>query len=362
MMMEPRPRKLITPMLYVQGKGAIYHLGQKALPFGNRAYVVGGRTALSVTGDKIRKSLESNGIEVAGWDDSVRECTRAAIDALSEKGKHINAHFVVCVGGGKAVDTAKAVAWKLRLPAVVVGTQCATNADASAESVVYTDDHRFQEVVALQKNPVLVVEDTEVLFRAPHKFLVWGMGDAVATRYEGEAFAAAREKRGDGLVPTGAALALGQACFRSLMEHGSKAVKDAKNGIHSREVDEVIEAVKLSSALAFENTGCALAHALHNGLMKTGQVKGEHGEVVAYGTIVQAAYEGRPRDEVQRLIQWCGAVGLPTTLKAIGDPSKAALRQAAEHACEKDHNAQNMPDKMRPADLLEVMDRVEHGF
>jgi glycerol dehydrogenase len=146
------------------------------------------------------------------------------------------------------------------------------------------------------------------------------------------------------------------------MENGIKAVKDLKSGVHSHEVDQVIEAVKLSSAMAFENTGCALAHALHNGLTRTGQVKGHHGELVAYGTIVQAAYEGRPKDEVRSLVDWCSKLGLPTKLEMIGNPPKAALRAAAEYAADRDPDSHNMPEKVKPAELLNVMDRLERGF
>ena len=58
-------RTMYLPSQYMQGKGAIYYLGQKARPYGNRAYVIGGSKALAAAGDRVRKSLESNGIEVA---------------------------------------------------------------------------------------------------------------------------------------------------------------------------------------------------------------------------------------------------------------------------------------------------------
>ena len=357
-----RTRKLATPSLYLQGKGAIYHLGQKALPYGDKAYVVGGATALSVAGDRVRKSLDSNGIEVVGWNNSVTECSYATINRLVEECRKCKGHFVVGVGGGKAIDTAKVVAWKFKVPVMSIGTQCASNADASAWSVVYTDDHRFIEELTLPRSPVLVIEDTEIIAKAPPKFMVWGMGDALATKFEAEAYAKTRAKKKDCEVPTGAAIALGDACFKSLMEHGFRAVADLNNGIHSIDVDEIIEAVKMSSAMAFENTGCGLAHALNNGLNKTGQVKGQHGEIVAFTTIVQTVFEKRPKEEIRQIVDWCRSVGLPTKLAEIGAPSRAALKQAATWACEKDPDSRNMPDRMKVPDLLEAIDLTERGF
>jgi glycerol dehydrogenase len=114
--------------------------------------------------------------------------------------------------------------------------------------------------------------------------------------------------------------------------------------------------------MAFENTGCALAHALHNGLKRTDEIGGEHGEIVAYCTLVQMAYERRPDDEIATVARWCREVGLPTDLERLGMPSKAALKKAVEYACDKDPDSRNMPDKMRPKELLEAVSRVEQGF
>ncbi len=360
--LRPPPRKMFMPSLYLQGKGAIYHLGQKALPYGDKAYVAGGKTALSVAGDRVRKSLSSNGIEIVGWNDSVKECSHSTINRLVDECKRSKGHFIVGVGGGRAVDAAKTAAWKCRVPAMTIGTQCATNADASGESVIYTDDHKFLEDVILPRSPVLVIEDTEIISKAPTKYMIQGMGDALSCKFEAEAFSKARQKRRDGDAPTTVALALGNQCYKSLLQHGEKAVHDSKNGILSIDVVEIIEAVKLASALTFENSGCALAHALHNGFTKTGQVTGEHGEIVAYTTMVQMAFENRPSEEIASVVKWCNAVGLPTKLAKLGTPSRQAIRQAAEHACERDHNSRNMPDRPKASEVLEAIARIEAEF
>ncbi len=354
-------RKLIAASLYIQGRGAIALLGENARRLGKRAYVVGGHTALSITEERIRTSLDASGIEVVAVDSDVKDCTYSTIERLVEKGGLVEPDFVIGVGGGRAVDTAKAVAWKLSVPAVSVGTQCATNADGSAEFVVYTEDHKFLDSVILPENPAIVIVDTDVIAAAPVKYLIWGMGDALTVKFEAESHAEAMRRKGEP-VPTNTALALANATFESLMKNGLNAVEALKQGTHSDAVDEVIEAVKLSSAIAFENSGCALAHALHNGLTQTGTVKAEHGEIVAYGTIVQAAYEGRPGEEVRAIIDWCDSVGLPTKLSAICDHDRGALERAVEYACSEDANAESMPEKPDPLRVMKTIDRIEGGY
>jgi len=352
---------MVMPLRYVQGPGALELLGPHAAILGRSAYVIGESVALSIAGERVRKSLASAGISISLWVDTVKECTHANIDGLSARADGADVDLVVGVGGGKAIDTAKAVANKLRIPACTVGTQCATNADASGESVVYTDNHEYVESIKLRSNPALVIEDTDILAGAPVKYLIQGMGDALSCRFEAQAFAKMREEKGGGPVPLAATLALAESCYRTLMSSGVKAVEDLRNGICSDEVEGIIEAVKFTSSVAFENSSCAMAHAVHNGLTTIKGVEGAHGEIVAYGTIVQCVYEGRPVEETRSVYEWCKELGLPTSLKMLGAPSRDKVEVAARNACA-DSDMKCMPGKVVLEDLIRAMETVERGF
>jgi glycerol dehydrogenase len=347
-----------TPSKYVQGLGAINELGKHIKDLGKKAFIMGGPTAISLTGELIRKSLKENGVEIVGIDKTVKECTHEAINRLSKEGKDKEADVIIGVGGGKAVDTAKAVAWKMgALPVAMVPTQCATNADASALSVVYTEKHEFVEYLVYPKHPELVLVDTNIVGRCPAKFLVQGMGDALACKFEAEACKASSSPSFLGGLATDAGLALAHVCFENLMNYGLFAKRAMEIGAVTPAVEKIIESIKLLSGVGWEVNGLAAAHAIHNGLTILPGLRGEHGEIVAFGVIAQLVLENRLPKEIYSIADWCIKVGLPTTLEELGlaGVKKEDLMKAAEKACDPKDTMGNMPFSITPEMVLDAI-------
>jgi glycerol dehydrogenase len=352
-------RRTILPSRYVQGQGVLGQLGDHVKSCGSRPFCVSGRTAFSKVRARAQASLLVAGVPFVGHDDTVKECTMTKIRSVVERVEDIDADVVVGCGGGKAVDVAKAVADEVSVPVICIPTQCATNADGMADAVVYTADHKFVKDLYLNRAPYLVLVDTEVVGRAPAMYLVQGMGDALAAVFEKSAYASAlRLRKGDDGV-VNAAVAVNRTCFETLMAYGVQAKKDAEAGRITEPLEAVIEAIKLQSGFGFGGGGCAAAHALHNGLVLVPGVARKHGEIVAFCTLVQMVLEQRPMAEVERVIRWCRSVGLPVTLRELGDLDLRHLPEAAQRACDTEDTMQFMPFEVSPKMVLDAIGDAE---
>lgn len=280
------------------------------------------------------------------------ECSMTEIDR--HRGQIGSADAVIGIGGGKTLDTAKAVAHFTGLPAIICPTAASSDAPCSRLSVVYTDDGQFDHYLPLPKNPDLVIMDTTIIANAPVRFFISGLGDAYATYFEAEACRQSNAITMAGGHATNAALALAKLCHDLLVSDGPQAVAAVGVRTCTPAVENVIEANTLLSGLGFESSGLAAAHAIHNGLTALpGTHAYLHGEKVAYGTLAQFVLENRPQSDLFEAYGFFRQVGLPTTLAEIGvaDATDDDLLRVGELACDKDDTMENMPFKVTPRDV-----------
>lgn len=329
-------RIMLAPGRYIQGAEAINDIGGHAGQLGRTALVIGGGTALSLCGEAINASLARAGIgccrEKFGGVSS-----RSEIGRLAALAADTGADLIVALGGGAAIDAAKAVSHELELPVIVVPTTAATDAPCSALAVIYSDEGVFERYLHLRRNPDCVLVDTALIAASPAKFLVAGMGDALAAFWE--TGTCIRSGRGNafcgGDTPTLAVQALSRLCYDTLRRHGPAAKVAAERQTVTPDLEAVVEAAILVSGLCSENGGHAGAHAIHNGLTTLAAARHRlHGEKVAFGLLAQLVLEGHPASVIREVQEFCRAVGLPVRLADldIGDPTADDLRRVAEAA------------------------------
>ncbi|MFC7421347.1 glycerol dehydrogenase [Iodobacter arcticus] len=334
-----------SPGKYIQGKGALSSLAKYSQQLGDKALIISGSTVQQIASHIITKSFEE-AHAAFHMETFEGECCRKEIDRLVAICKAQGIKVVIGVGGGKTLDTAKAVAHFYQVPVVIVPSIASTDAPTSALSVIYTVEGQFESYLMLPKNPEVVLIDSAIVAQAPARLLVSGMGDALATYFEARANVRSGRPTMAGGMPTQAALALAELCYKTLLKDGLKAKLTVENKVLTPAVENIIEANTYLSGVGFESGGLAAAHAVHNGLTLLSECHHLfHGEKVAFGTLVQLTLENAPLEEINQVLDFCRSVGLPTCLADIGaaDVSNEALMAVAKAACAKGETIHNMP-------------------
>lgn len=345
---------MIAPSKYVQGPRVLNGIGEHIGHLGNKAFFIGGPTAISIVKDCTVGSLKENNIDFH-FESFSGECTRANADTLSKNARAFKADIIVGAGGGQAIDTAKAVSHALESSLVIAPTIASNDAPCSALSVQYNEKHMLDRFLILRRNPDVVLVDSRVIVRAPTRFFVAGMGDALATWFEAYTCTKSMAKNMPGGASTGAALNLARLCYDTLMEYGYSAKIAVDNNALTPAVERVIEANILLSGIGFESAGLAAAHGFQEGLHALEGVEDKlHGELVAFGTLAQLVMENYGREEIDRVLSFCRSVGLPVTLKQLGvrDNSPEAVMKAAELACNEGLTTHNSYLDINPEMIL----------
>ena len=331
----------------MQGPGATYELGRelKRLGFSGRVILIAGGTAQRVLQPIWNTVLPAEGIEPLVYPFG-GECSAEEVTRLVNLAAGSGAVAVVGAGGGKASDTARAVADELNLPAILTPTLASTDSPCSALSVMYDTGGTVEGFRFYNRHPLLVLVDTTVIARAPKRFLVGGLGDALATWFEARTVRESCSHTMVGGLPSTTGTALAKLCCDILLADGPAACAAVEAGATTPALERVVEANNLLSGLGFESGGLALAHAVHNGITAIPTSHAFiHGEKVAFGLLTQLVLEGRPQADHCCHSAKVRGVGLPITLAEVGvdAASDDQLRTIAERTVIPGESSHNEP-------------------
>ena len=307
---------LLSPTRTLTGPGARHDAVPAIEELGRRTLAVGGVRGLAAAApilDRLDDRLDAARIEPFHG-----ECTEAAIDRVADAASRYAS--ILGIGGGKAIDTAKAAAAVCGLPCVTIPTSAATCAAYTPLSILHTETGAYVESRRLPRPVAACVIDPELMLGAPPRLLAAGCIDALARAWD--SFLAARVR-----VPSLAAELSVSICRRywnrTLRPEGAGAIRDLRDGQATQRLARTIDACILGAGLAGESGarffGRSFSHAVGYALADLIDATDIlHGEAVGLGILVQCALDRDTEVGMADMRAYFETLGAPIRFADLG--------------------------------------------
>jgi len=274
------------------------------LSLGDSVLIVTGRHTMEVAGEQVVKMLSR---DFTTRTFLAEEISPAAIAEAEEEAKEVK--FLVAVGGGKIIDTAKVAAFNTDRQFISVPTAASHDGIASASASVPTPKGNL----SLQAQPpIAIVADTGIIASAPHRLLASGCADVISNCSAVLDWELSHRMRGEPISEYASTLSRITAEF---MIKNADLIKPNRE-----ETAWMVTKALVASGVAMSIAGSSRPasggeHKFSHALDRIAPGKGLHGEKCGIGTIITLFLHGGDwrgiRDSLKK-------IGAPTTPKDIG--------------------------------------------
>ena len=331
---------------YWQMPNALDLIGAEAKRLGTKACVTGGETALALTRERLSSGLDAAEIpwveeRYSGPASAAKAAAVASV--ATEKGCDV----IVGVGGGRALDLAKAAAALLGAPVITVPASAATCAAYAPLSVLYHENGAYDHCVWHEREVDAVLVDMEIQSAQSPRLMASGILDAMA-KYLEISNGRAELNLQDVPIAMHSAHSFARYTYEALERYGYRAVQDLKEGRRTKPLeDTVFLNIALTGMISGITKGrgqTSVAHALYNAVRTHFYLESRnflHGEIVAVGLLSQLFYnEDEARLPVLR--DYMRRLGMPCSLEEIGiRPSEKNLEVLYRDICQQQFMVQD---------------------
>src|SRR5919202_149470 len=285
-----------------------------------KVVVITGNAVKSSAGDELELSLKSAAIK-----SSIYVVSHASMDTVDRLRDRIGSElpdFVIGLGGGRSVDIAKMVAFKMGKPFLSVPTSASHDGISSPfVSIRGTDKPHSIKT----NTPIGVAADTHLMLEAPSRLLAGGCGDLVAKITAVKDWELARDEKGEYFGSYAANLAYMSA--KIILRESKKL--NHKSQFSIRTIVEALICAGVAACIAGSSRPCSGSEHLFSHAVEyvAGPNFGLHGERVGLGTLMMAKLHGL---NWEKIVETLENVGAPTKARQIRLTEEDVVRALME--------------------------------
>ncbi|XTZ38664.1 iron-containing alcohol dehydrogenase family protein [Salmonella enterica] len=349
-----------TPDTWFHQPGILHDAGKYIAPLTQHILIITSAQAWARVNPVLENSLRTSAIK---WQTEIMTgyCTDERVARYAQRARKLGATFIVGVGGGRVLDTAKAVADAIEGgESVTIPTVASTCAAWSPLSVFYTEEGGQLRSQPLNTLPKLVLVDSEIIAQSDVRYLKAGIVDALAKWYEFRPYLQhAPDNLALQLKVQNARLALD-----IYVKYGAQAVSDNKAQIISDALVNVIDAniaiAGMANSIRGEIPTPGVAHAIHNRLTYEPALREWlHGERVGFSLLVQSLLESDSGTPDGTLLNLLRQYDMPLTLAPLKE-GRLAVIQAVAHTINFPRAAAiHLPFTLEPARIERALRQTE---
>ena len=239
----------------------------------------------------------------------VKTMTAKDVSEVENQIKDLKPHVLFGVGGGTIIDAAKVSSRSQNIPFISVPTTVSHDGIASPLASIKGSDKPYS---VLAQAPLAIIADTEVIDKAPWRFVISGCGDVIAKFTAVKDWKLAHVEQNEYYGEYAASLALMSA--KLVAQNAKLIVNRQDEGL--RVLLEALISCGVAMSIAGSSRPCSGSeHLFSHALDIVNSHHAMHGEQCGVGSILVAYLF---KIDWQRIRNSLKLIGAPTTAKELG--------------------------------------------
>jgi glycerol-1-phosphate dehydrogenase [NAD(P)+] len=281
------------------------------LKLGSSALLISGKGTMNLAGNQVRTIL-SDKYSVKPF--LADEITAPVIKKAEKAARGVD--FILGVGGGRVIDTAKIVSYNLDLQFISIPTAASHDGIASARaSVSLGTGHSSLEA----QPPIAIVADTGIIASAPHRLLAAGCADVISNYTAILDWELAHRVKGEPMSEYAITLSKMTA---EILVRNAHLIKP-----HQEQSAWFVTKALVSSGVAMSIAGSSRPasggeHTFSHALDRLAPGKALHGESCGIGTIISMYLHGGDWKAIRASLK---TIGAPVTPAEVGIDDATAV-------------------------------------